>query len=158
MIDFLKTLTLILVIIVILVIIFYFVFKLIIRKKRDIKILEEKKLIDSFNKLLSKVEEQSSDEILECLIEMESLDKIYEQITERQLGFLDELEYLKLKEDTLNEIIENKIKNIKPNRNKKDNLKSLKDEIITCKNRYPQYNRIFVKHINTIKKKITKNK
>lgn len=156
-IDFLKTTALILTIIALLVIVFYFILDMIILKKTSSKYLnmkEEKKLMDKFNELLAKVTEQSSCEILECLLELEELDKIYEQIIDKKLSFIDEIEYLKIKEDKLKDVINEKISNVKPDRNKKENLRRILDEIRTCKKRYPKYNKVFVKCTNRIKKKL----
>lgn len=138
-----------------LVLIFYFIFKLIILKRTSNKALDyknEKNLVKNFNNLLDKVTEQETEEILECLLEMEQLDKIYQQITEKNLCFLDEIEYLKIKEDKLDNIIQNKIDNIKPVRGKKTKLRSLQGEIRSCKKRFPLYNTVFVKYINKINK------
>lgn len=154
--EFFKLLSTILIVAILIFIIFYFIFDLIILKKSSnkyMKIKEEKDLIDKFNELLNKASDQTTNEILECLLEFETMDNVYNQIMEKELSFLDEIEYLKLKEEKLSSIIEKKIEDIKPNRNKKESINSLIGELKTCKNRYPEYNKVFVKYINRLSKK-----
>ncbi len=156
--KFLCTLLTILIIILITVLILMVIFEYILSKKSNDENIEEKrqeKLVEDFYEKLNEVSNQSTKEILESLIEMQDLDKLYSEIT---IDFMDEISYLKLKESTLNKIISDKIKTIEEGKNKKENYKALLDETKGCKERYPQYNEVFVENINIIKSKLDKKK
>ncbi len=149
MIMFLKILCLILIVDLLLALIFLKMFEFIFGKiEENPEILREK-----FYKNLEIVNSQESDEILECLIEMEELNKIYKQIIEVDDEFMDDLSYLRLKESALSKIIDKKIASIKGQK-KKERLNALIEEIETCRKRYPEYNEIFVEKTNVIKEKI----
>lgn len=136
-----------------LILLIFTVIELVLSKSEMDKYYEEKKetdLKDKFQKKLEKVKVQETKEILECLLEMESLDQIYREIRGNEYNFIDETTYLKIKEDTLDDVITSKINEAKKN---KEKIKSLIDEIDSCRERYPEYNEIFVKNKNILKKK-----
>lgn len=136
-----------------LILLIFTVIELVLSKNEIDKYYEEKKeteLKGKFQKILEKVKIQETKEILECLLEMENLDRIYREIRENEYEFIDETTYLKIKEDTIDDIITAKINETK---NNKEKIKSLIDEIDSCRERYPEYNEIFIKNINKLKKK-----
>lgn len=132
-----------------LILLFFTIINLILSKMETDKYAEKKysdDLKDNFYNTLNEVTKQKTGEILECLIEMEKLDNIYREIKERHYSFMDDLSYLKLKEDTLDKIIKEKIETIKTGKKKKEKLTSLQDELETCRNRYPEYNEVYIKN------------
>ncbi len=160
LINFLLTLGIILLIVLILVVIFMIIFEYTLFKydEKDFKQKKDEELSEEFYETLNDVSSQITKEVLESLIEMEKLDKLYNEITQNDQKFMDELSYLKTKQDILNKIISDKVKEIEENRIKKEKYKALLDEIKVCKKRFPQYNDIFVENINIIKSKIEKLK
>ncbi len=123
-----------------------------------IKSKRQEDLIDRFYENLNIVSSQTTQEILECLIEMENLDQLYTQIVKIDKNFMNDISYLKLKEKTLSNIIDEKIINIKSGTKVKENLKGLLDEIDVCRKRYPQYNEVYVEKTNAIKEKMETKK
>ena len=147
--SFYTLLVIVLGVIIALVLIFFVIINLILSKMETDKYIEDKNsndLKEKFYDLLNEVKTQDTNEILECLIEMENLDNLYREIKERNYSFMEDLEYLKLKEDTLDEIIKEKIKKIKTEKKKKEKLTSLQDELETCRDRYPEYNEVYIKN------------
>ncbi|MBR3198433.1 MAG: hypothetical protein IKG27_00280 [Bacilli bacterium] len=149
MIMFFKILCLILVVDLALAIVFLKMFEFIFGKIEE----EPEKLREKFYKKLEIANSQESDEILECLIDMEELNKTYKQIAELDDEFMDDISYLRLKESALSKIIDKKIESIKGQK-KKERLKALLEEIEICRKRYPEYNEIFVEKTNMIKEKL----
>ncbi len=136
-----------------LILLIFTVIELVLSKNEMDKYYEEKKEEDlkgKFQKKLEIVKTQETKEILECLLEMESLNQIYREILENNYSFIDEATYLKIKEDNLDDIIQTKISKVKSN---KEKIKSLIDEIDACRERYPEYNEVFIKNKNILKKK-----
>ena len=131
------------------------ILELIFSKRKSDQYIKEKnvkELIKKFYGKMDVVSTQSTQEILECLIEMEDLDKLYDEIIESDIEFMDEMSYLKTKEDILNKIIKDKIDN---SSNSIEDLQSLLSEIDVCKSRYPKYNGVFVSNTNLVKKRIS---
>ena len=102
---------------------------------------KNQELKDKFKEKLEAVKSQRTTEILECLIEMEALDTIYREMEENNYNFIDEHTYLKTKKEILDSIIKDKIADIKRSKTKK---KSLIGELESCRERYPQYNEVFI--------------
>lgn len=147
--SFYTMLIIVLGVIIALVLIFFVIIDLILSKMETDKYVEDKNandLKDKFYNLLHEVKTQDTNEILECLIEMEKLDNLYREIKERHYSFMGDLEFLKLKEDALDEIIKEKINKLKKEKKKKEKLTSLQDELETCRNRYPEYNEVYIKN------------
>lgn len=149
-IKFFEILLLIWLIIIVFILIMMKVFDLIF-DKMEAKVNTED-LKNKFYDTLDVVSKQSTKEILECLIEMEQLDKIYKLIEEQDKEFMDELSYLRLKESALSKIIDEKINSIKGQK-KQEQYESLIEEIKTCQKRYPEYNEIYVDKKNLINEK-----
>ena len=104
---------------------------------------KERELKQKFQDKLEIVKSQHTTEILECLVEMESLDEIYKEIEANNYNFINENEYLNMKKDILDNIIKDKIEDIKRSKTKK---KSMIGELDGCRERYPQYNEIFIEN------------
>lgn len=134
----------------------FFILEIIMRNKEVDNYIEEKNikdLVKEFHQKLDIVNSQDTDEILECLKEMEKLDNIYYYMIDKNHIFMGEEEFIKVKNDILNRIIDNKIKSIEKEKNKKEKYKSLIDEIKACNKRYPLYKNTFFDKIKTIEKK-----
>lgn len=158
---FLSILLIILSLIILIILLFIGLIELMFSKKKIDEYMEEsakEDLIEQFYQNLDKVSTQTTGEVLECLIEMEELDKLYNQVTNKEPEFIDEVSYLRLKESVLNKIINNKIKTTEGGKKKKESYKALLDELDVCQKRYPKYNAIFVDSINTVKEQIDKKK
>lgn len=138
-----------------LILLIFVVIEIILSKIEMDKYYEEAKeqeLKDRFREKLQIVKTQKTDEILECLIEMDGLDDIYREIEENDYDFLDEQTYLNTKKEILDTVIKDKIASTKNSKTKK---KSLIGELDGCRERYPQYNEIFIN--NKEKLQSTKN-
>ena len=158
---FISTLIIMLLILSVIVVVLMAIISTLKSKDSIDEYMESKKqenLIDKFHEKLDIVSSQTTQEILECLIDMEKLDHIYEQIIKNDKNFMDEISYLKLKEKTLANIIDEKIYKIKSGTKIKEKFKALLDEIEACRERYPQYNAVYVEKTNIIKKKIEPKK
>ena len=155
--SFAITFGLIILIIIMLTSIFFIVIELYMTETQSEKYTKEKNIdnmIDKFYNNYDKVKHQTTKEILECLIEMEKLDSIYEEIKEIKIDFMNENEYLKIKEATLNHIIKEKIKDIELSKRKTEKFKSLLDEIEVCRKRFPEYNEIYINNSKKINNRI----
>lgn len=149
--EFLKILSIIWISITLLLTFTFAIIEIALSNIDSIKhIKPRRELINRFNIALEKVSYQKTDEILECMLEIESLDKIYNEIVENNYGFIDSLGYERIKEDKISRIINEKIEKIKIEKNKKEKLKSLYDELKVCENRFPQYKIILNKFINEV--------
>lgn len=158
---FATSLIVILFLVTLLTLIFFVIIEYIISKSQTDEYIEEKnkeKKIEDFYEKFAEVKNQTTKEILECLIEMEKLDEVYNQIKEEQIDFINELEYLEIKEKTLNYIIKEKIKDIELSKRKTENYKSLLDEIDVCRKRFPEYNATYIENENIINERIAKLK
>ena len=148
------------ILIIILILLMYKIFEMIEEKRKMSQLAEERieeNLINKFYENFDIVSKQITSEVLECLIEMEKLDEIYNQIIEKTSDFIDDTSYFELKESTLNKIIDEKIKDIETKTKKKESFKSLIDEIEACQKRFPQFNQIYVEKKNILKEKISHN-
>lgn len=145
------------ILIIILILLMLKLFSTIQNRKKIAELAEERiqeNLINKFYETLEIVSNQTTPEILECLIEMEKLDETYKQICEKDDEFMNEITYLELKESTLNKIIDEKIKVIENSSKKKEKLKGLLGELQVCQERYPQYNTVYVDKKNAINDKL----
>ena len=111
-----------------------------------------KDLVKKFHKKLDEVSNQRTDEILECLKEMEELDNVYYVMVDNNYKIMSEENYIKIKCDILSKIIQSKFDSIK--RDKRERYKALLDEINVCQKRYPLYKNVFLKYISVIEEKI----
>lgn len=111
---------------------------------------KERELRQKFQDKLEIVKSQHTSEILECLVEMESLDEIYREIEANNYNFMSGNEYLDMKKEILDTIIKDKIETVKRSKTKK---KSLIGELEECRERYPQYNEIFIENKEIITNK-----
>ena len=135
----------------------FFLLELLMREKQIDSYVEEeniKNLVKKFHKKLDLVSNQKTNEILECLREMEELDSIYYVIVDNGYGFISEEDFIKTKSEILSDIINDKISHINKGKNRKEKFKSLLDEINGCQKRYPLYKNVYVKFIKIIKEKI----
>lgn len=133
----------------------FLVLELLMWGKESDKYVQEreiKDLVKKFHKKLDTVSKQKTNEILECLKEMEELDNIYYVMADSDYCFMDEDNYFKLKCNILSDIIKNKIDNIKDNR--KEKYKSMIDELNVCQKRYPLYKNIYFSFMSSLKSKI----
>ena len=112
-----------------------------------------KDLVKKFHKKLYEVSNQRTDEILECLIEMEKLDNIYYMMVDNNYKVMSEESYIKVKSDLLCKVIQNKIEDIEKVKNKREKYKALFDEINVCKKRYPLYKNIYHNYMDIIQRK-----
>lgn len=110
---------------------------------------KERELRQKFQDKLEIVKSQHTSEILECLVEMESLDEIYSEIEANNYNFMSGHEYLNMKKEVLDKIIKDKIETVKRSKTKK---KSLIGELEGCRERYPQYNEIFIENKDILTK------
>lgn len=115
-----------------------------------------KDLIKKFYDELDRVRTQSTNEILECLLDMQKLDETYKMISENYM-FLDDISYFKLKEDILENVIFNKINSITNDKDAYDWLKSILGEIDGASKRFPEFNLVFAKYSYVLKEKINEN-
>lgn len=135
----------------------FLILEFLMRNKEVDKYAKEKNikdLVKKFHKKIDDVNNQKTNEILECLKEMEELDNIYYLMVDNNYNVMGEEAYINVKDKILNRIIENKIKRIKTEKNKKEKYKSLLDELNVCQKRYPLYKNIYYNHIKLIKEKI----
>ena len=135
----------------------FLILEFLMRNKEVDKYAKEKNikdLVKKFHKKLDDVNNQKTNEILECLKEMEKLDNIYYIMVDNNYNVMREEAYINVKDKILNRIIENKIKRIKTEKNKKEKYKSLLDELNVCQKRYPLYKNIYYNNIINIKEKI----
>lgn len=135
------------------ILIIFVVIEIILSKMETDKYYEEAKereLRQKFQDKLEIVKSQHTSEILECLVEMESLDEIYKEIELNNYNFMNEHEYLNLKKEILDKIIKDKIEEIKKSKTKK---KSLIGELEDCRERYPQYNEVFIENKDNLREK-----
>lgn len=133
----------------------FLIIEIILNNKELEESAEEKNikdLVKKFHKKLDKVSNQETNEILECLKEMEELDNIYYIMIENNYKIIEEETYIKEKNNILDKIITKKYKSIK--NNKKEKYKALLDELNVCQKRYPLYKNTYFNHINNIKEKI----
>lgn len=100
-------------------------------------------LVQQFRDMFKTVRYQNTAELLECLIEMDELDKIYEKIQATDEKFINKIAYQILKKETLSKIINEKINSISISPKKLQKFKDLKDELEYCKERYPEYSEVF---------------
>ena len=113
-----------------------------------------KDLVKKFHKKLDEARSQHTDEILECLKDLEDVDAIYYVMVDNDYHVMSEEKYIRVKNDILSEIIDSKIKKIQKGKNKKENYKSLYDELMACEKRYPLYKNLFFDKVKKIEKKI----
>lgn len=135
----------------------FIILELIMQSKENEIYADEKNiknLIKRFYKKLDIVSNQRTNEILECLKEMEELDNIYYVIVDNGYSFTSEERFISIKSKLLNDIINNKVDNIKKNHSKKEKYKSLYDELNVCQKRYPLYKNVYVNYLNLVKEKI----
>lgn len=135
----------------------FLVLELLMREKEVDRYASEKNikdLVKKFHKKLYEVRNQRTDEILECLKEMEELDSIYYVMVDNDYKVMSEEAYIKVKSDILNDIIKKKIDDLKGERNKKEKYKSLLDELNVCQKRYPLYKNVYFDYIKSIEEKI----
>ena len=136
----------------------YLILEFLTRNKVNDLYVEEKTikdLIKRFYKKFDMVSNQRTNEILECLKEMEELDSIYYVIIDNGYKFISEESFIKSKTDILNKIISDKIKSIQNGKQKKEKYKSFIDELEVCKKRYQLYEKIFNSNISSIRSKIS---
>lgn len=135
----------------------FLILEFLMREKEVDRYADEKSikdLVKKFHNKLYEVSNQRTDEILECLKEMEDLDSVYYVMVDNNYKVMSEEAYIKVKSDILNNIIKDKFDNIKGDKNKKEQYKSLLDEIKGCSKRYPLYKSVYYNYIDIIKKKI----
>ncbi|MBR3209398.1 MAG: hypothetical protein IKF82_03925 [Bacilli bacterium] len=120
-------------------------------KNKDVK-----DLIKKFYSDLDAVRTQSTNEILECLLDMEKLDETYNTISDKYM-FLDDISYFKLKEDILENVIFNKINSISNDGDAYEWMKSILDEIEGAGKRFPEFNYVFSKYSYVLNEKINEN-
>ena len=111
---------------------------------------KERELRQKFQDKLEIVKSQHTSEILECLVEMESLDEIYKEMETNNYNIMNEHEYLNMKKEILDKIIKDKIEDIKKSKTKR---KSLIGELEGCRERYPQYNEVFIENKDNLTSK-----
>ena len=135
----------------------FLILEFLMREKEVDRYADEKSikdLVKKFHNKLYEVSNQRTDEILECLKEMEDLDSVYYVMVDNNYKVMSEEAYIKVKSDILNNIIKDKVDNIKGDKNKKEKYKSLLDEIKVCSKRYPLYKSVYYSYMDIIKKKI----
>lgn len=135
----------------------FLILEFLMREKEVDRYADEKSikdLVKKFHNKLYEVSNQRTDEILECLKEMEDLDSVYYVMVDNNYKVMSEEAYIKVKSDILNNIIKDKVDNIKGDKNKKEKYKSLLDEIKGCSKRYPLYKSVYYSYMDIIKKKI----
>ena len=135
----------------------FLILEFLMREKEVDRYADEKSikdLVKKFHNKLYEVSNQRTDEILECLKEMEDLDSVYYVMVDNNYKVMSEETYIKVKSDILNNIIKDKVDNIKGDKNKKEKYKSLLDEIKVCSKRYPLYKSVYYSYMDIIKKKI----
>lgn len=127
------------------------------RSKRIDKYVNEKTikdLVKKFHKKLDIASSQDSKEILECLKDFDDLDSVFYVIKDSNYDFMSEEKYLEVKNDILNNIIQEKINNIEKYSRKKEKYRALFDEINVCQARYPLYKNVYFNNLQLIKNKI----
>lgn len=100
-------------------------------------------LTKKYNQTVAKIETDETDEILETLSEIEELDRIYNQIVEFGNNIMSKTDFDNYKSNLLQQRIQKKFYKYLTDNEKIELLKSLKDELIYCKKRFPQYEKIF---------------
>ncbi len=100
-------------------------------------------ILKEFDDMLKTVRHQRTKEILECLIEMKDLDKVYEKVKTVDSKIMKTSAYENVKRETLRKIINEKINQISISRNRLEKFKALKDELKYCKKRFPEFREIF---------------
>ena len=127
----------------------FIILELIMQGKENERYVEEKSikdLIKKFHKKLDTVSNQRTNEILECLKEMEELDSVYYVIVDNDYSFMSEERFIDIKSKILDDIISDKISDIEKSHDKKEKYKSLYDELNVCQKRYPLYKNIYNKY------------
>lgn len=155
--SFLLLFTIILFFVFIIFLVAFLILELLMREKVSEKYADEKiikDLVKKFHKKLYDVSDQRTDEVLECLKDMEELDSIYYVMVDNNYKVMSEESFIKVKSDILNNILKKKVNDIKGGRNKKEKYKSLLDEIKVCNKRYPLYKNIYLDYMGIIQKKI----
>lgn len=104
---------------------------------------DEEYLNYKFNKIIKKIKNQKTNEILECLKLLEELDIIYNIMKNNSIYCIDTKKYQNYKVSAIKNAINRKLFNINCNKEKIELLKSLLDELKYCKNRYKEYNKLF---------------
>ena len=135
----------------------FLILELLMREKEVDKYVKErniKDLVKRFHKKLDMVSNQRTNEILECLKEMEELDSIYYVMVDNDYRVMSEEKFIKVKSEILDNIIKNKYDDIKHSSNKKEKYKALFDEIEVCQKRFPLYKNIYFEHKKNIQEKI----
>jgi hypothetical protein len=135
----------------------FLILELLMRDKEVDRYAKEKNikdLVKKFHKKLYEVSNQHTNEILECLKEMEELDNVYYVMVDNDFKIMGEEEFIRVKSNILSDIIKNKFDDINGLKNKKDRYKALLDELNVCQKRFPLYKNVYLNYTNVIKKKI----
>lgn len=127
-----------------------------IEKEDKSKNKDVKGLIKQFYADLDKVRMQSTNEILECLLDMQKLDETYKTISEKYM-FLDDTSYFKLKESILENVIFIKVNGITNDGFARNHMESILDEIEGARKRFPEFNSLFTRYSYLLKEKINEN-
>ena len=118
-----------------------------IKSSNQIKL---QKIMDKYEKMMSIIEVIETDEILEYLIEFEKLDEIMNEFKEYNYKPMSDARYKEFKNYKLITKFQMKFNKINSGKNKIEKIKSLIDEIETCKRRSPQYSDVFDSEIELL--------
>ncbi len=107
-------------------------------------LLSDKEYLNyKFGALIKRLDNQRTNEILECLKILEELDAVYYIMKDNSISRMDIKQYQNYKISTIKNAINRKIFSINQNKEKVEFLKSLLDELKYCKKRYKEYNKLF---------------